>query len=153
MLIKITIISETLFPHSTFRVSRNRIIISKDRTVDVLCRRMTNEDIRRRRAIILYVPWPKLRILDTENTMWSDPSKAVVPFAIQISERRRRRRRTRMPPQTRRTVVVGSRDHDETFPLLRQSAIHRVSFFSSFAPRFPFRYPLVIDLISSFCLG
>lgn len=117
---------------------------------------MTNEDIRRRRAIMLYVPWPKLRILDTENTMWSDPSKAVVPFAIQISERgrRRRRRRTRMPPQrgepsssvrgitTRRFLFFDNRPSFEPSFVL---------FFVCFS--FPLRRPLVIDLISSFCLG
>lgn len=108
----------------TIRVDLKKIIISKDRT---------NEDIRRR-AIMLYVPRPKLRILDTESTMWSDPSKAVVPFAIQISERGGGGGGQEC--HRNEAVIVGSRDHDETFPLLRQSAIHRllrVSFLSSFA--------------------
>ena len=134
----------------TIQVDLKKIIISKDRT---------NEDIRRRRrAIMLYVPRPKLRILDTESTMWSDPSKAVVPFAIQISEReggggggggvgqechRNEANRHRRFEGSRRDVSSSSTiGHPPTT--------------SSFVPFFLrlFRfYPLVIDLISSFCLG
>lgn len=97
-------ISETLLDDSLNNVpselNRNRVIISKDRSVLLP---MTNEEDTRRKDEPSRFTFHdrRVRILDTENTMWSDPSKAVVPFAIQISEGRRRgrRTRTRMPPQ------------------------------------------------------
>lgn len=97
----------------------------------------------------LFVLWPKVRILDTENG--SSLNRGKRPFHLRFKYQKQRGRECQSSEadlggsRSRRDISSLTIDHPPSLPSVFRSQFFILSSFASFS----FRYSFVIDLISS----